>query len=58
MGKWDFIIFLKTLSPAKGSQGQVTQISTNQLYKCQKHSRIGSCAKPMNPKGKILGKVV
>jgi len=40
----------------EGSRNQVTQISTNQFYKSQKCSRIGSCAKPMNPKGKNLGK--
>ena len=39
----------------KGSCNQVTQISTNQCYKCQKRSRNGSCVKPMNSKGENLG---
>ena len=39
----------------KGSCNQVTKISTNQCYKCQKHSRNGSCAMPMNPKEENLG---
>ena len=38
------------------SHSQVTQTSKNQFYKCQKFSRVGSCAKPMNLKGVNLGK--
>ena len=40
----------------EGSHNQVTQISKNQFYKCQKRSRIDLCAKPMNHKGENLGK--
>ena len=41
---------------SEGSHNQVTQISTNQFYKCQKCSRVDSYAKPMNPEGENLGK--
>ena len=55
MGDGTSSFSLRLYLQRKGSCNQVTQISTNQCYKCQKHSRISSRAKPMNPKGENLG---
>ena len=55
MGDGTSSFSLRLYLQQKGSCNQVTQISTNQCDKCQKHSRNGSCAQPMNLKGENLG---